>query len=96
MEKRMAKLNIEIEAALFDRVQRYSEQRGTDVSRTISDLIQHLPEHGLDPSTNGGLAGTSDDWEQALPPITRSLLGIASGDADESQYKDYLWRKYGP
>jgi hypothetical protein len=98
-------LSVDLDPALIDRVRRYSERNGTDVSGTISELISTLPATGgakqaaaLDrataPGSNGSAAGA--DWERNLPPITRSLLGIASGGADEDDYKDYLWRKYGP
>lgn len=30
-----------------------------------------------------------------FPPLTRSLLGAGSGHADEEDYREYLWRKYG-
>jgi hypothetical protein len=94
-EEFMAKLSVEIDSALVDRVHRYSRERGTDVAQTISDLIQRLPESRL---PNPPAPGAIDDagWAQTLPPITRRLLGIASGGVDESEYKDYLWRKYGP
>lgn len=36
------------------------------------------------------------EWVRDLPPLTPSLLGIAAGDKGEEDYKEYLWRKYGP
>jgi hypothetical protein len=37
-----------------------------------------------------------EEWVRDLPPLTRSLLGIAAGDAGEEDYEEYLWQKYGP
>ncbi|HEX8391207.1 MAG TPA: hypothetical protein VF665_02525 [Longimicrobium sp.] len=34
-------------------------------------------------------------WEDELTAAVRGLLGCASGAADENDYKEYLWRKYG-
>ncbi|HEX8320846.1 hypothetical protein [Longimicrobium sp.] len=36
-----------------------------------------------------------EEWIQSLPPITRRLLGVARQGADEDDYKEYLWQKYG-
>ncbi len=97
-------LSVDLDSALIDRVRRYSESHGTDVSGTISELISTLPavsvpEHSVRDAAaavNGRGSAAGADWELGLPPVTRSLLGIASGDADEEDYKEYLWRKYGP
>ncbi len=97
-------LSIDLDPVLIDRVRRYSEQHGTDIAGTISELISNLPAtNGAEQPAagHGALAGevvsaTHAEWEQQLPPITRSLLGIGPGDADEEDYKEHLWRKYGP
>jgi hypothetical protein len=93
-EGAMAKqtLSIELDTALVERVRRYSEARGTDVAGTIGELIERLPEKPAAPS------GDVDEeaWVRELPPLTRSLLGAAAGDAGEQEYNEYLWRKYGP
>lgn len=96
-------LSIDLDPVLIDRVRQYSEQNGTDIAETIGELIAALPAvngphepfgnhsaHAGEPS-----AEMDADWEQDLPPITRSLLGIGTGDADEEVYKEYLLRKYG-
>jgi hypothetical protein len=98
-------LSIDLDPVLIDRVRRYSERNGTDVAGTISQLISTLPAgagaQGDSPRHDSLLKNSSSseadtEWRQNLPPITRSLLGIASGGADEEDYKEYLWRKYGP
>lgn len=96
-------LSIDLDPVLIDRVRQYSEQNGTDIAGTISELISTLPAgngaHALDathPSAPGGDASDLDaEWEKDLPPVTRSLLGVASGSSGEEDYKEYLWRKYG-
>jgi hypothetical protein len=43
--------------------------------------------------TSGG--ARDEEWVQALPPITRRLLGVARPGVDEEDYQEYLWQKYG-
>jgi hypothetical protein len=95
-------LNIELDGGLVERVRRYSEQHGTDVSGTIRGWIESLPS-GAAEAANGAAIGSGpaaeageEDWVRNLPPITRSLLGIGRGDADEDDYREYLWRTHGP
>jgi hypothetical protein len=100
-EDAMAKetLRVELESDLVERVRRYSEEHGIDVAGTISGLISSLPPAspasapGAEPPHPGE---SEEEWIRELPPLTRSLLGIAAGDAGEEDYRDYLWRKYGP
>ena len=89
-------LSIDLDSALVERVRRYSEQHGTDVADTIGELISTLPGSAHTNGTGEILSEADTEWEERLPPITRSLLGAASGDVDEEDYKEYLWRKYGP
>ena len=95
-------LYVELESDLVERVRRYSREHGTDLAGTIGDLIASLPPSGAAedvsaPSAGSVPAGESEEqWIRDLPPLTRSLLGIAAGDADEEDYKEYLSRKYGP
>ena len=96
-------LRVDLDPVLIERVRRYSDEHGTDVAGTIGELIQGLPPSGganEDAPAEGGLgepAGEDeDDWIRSLPPLTRSLLGSGSGGTDEENYKEYLWRKYGP
>ena len=96
-------LSVDLDADLIERVRRYSQEHGTDVAGTISGLIASLPPapvqaggsvpHAIDPGSARG--GREEDWIRELPPLTRSLLGVAA-DAAEEDYREYLWRKYGP
>jgi hypothetical protein len=102
-EDAMAKetLHVELESDLVERVRRYSEEQGTDVAGTIGGLIASLPPapRAADVSVPGAEPlhpESKEEWIRQLPPLTRSLLGIGAGDADEEDYRDYLWRKYGP
>lgn len=94
-------LSIDLDPVLIDRVRQYSEQNGTDIAETIGELISTLPA-GNGAHALGAMHSPADatdreaDWEKDLPPVTRSLLGIASGSSGEEDYKEYLWRKYGP
>ena len=93
-------LHVELESDLVERIRRYSEEHGTDVAGTIGELISSLPASPVDVGAPGAepvRRGESDEeWICDLPPLTRSLLGIGAGDADEEDYKEYLWRKHGP
>jgi hypothetical protein len=98
MEETMPKqtLSIDLDSALVERVRQYSEQHGTGVADTIGELISTLPGSAHTNGT-GEIPDEGDtEWEERLPPITRSLLGAASSDVSEDDYKEYLWRKHGP
>ena len=96
-------LNIELDSGLVERVRLYSAQHGTDVAGTIRELIERLPVSSIVEPASGPPACSArtedpdeEDWVRSLPPLTRSLLGAAAGDADEEDYREYLWQKYGP
>jgi hypothetical protein len=95
-------LKLELDAGLVERVRRYSRAHGRDVAETISGLIASLPpavaaENGTPPAAvRAGRSGEDEEWVRALPPLTRSLYGIAAGEIGEADYKEYLWQKYGP
>lgn len=95
-------LSIDLDSVLVERVRRYSHEHGTDVAGTISELIASLPAGAGEragappPDALRAMDGEEEaEWVRDLPPLTRSLLGAGSGDADEEDYKEYLWRKYG-
>jgi hypothetical protein len=69
-------LNIELDSGLVERLREYSEAHGTDVSETIGALIEHLPVP-VKPTDDA----PEEEWVRELPPLTRSLLGAAVGDA---------------
>ncbi|HEU4883250.1 MAG TPA: DUF6364 family protein [Longimicrobium sp.] len=96
-------LSVDLDPVLIDRIRQYCEEHGTDIAETISGLISTLPAGngayapaaGHSSPFEGDSSDLDADWEEHLPPITRSLLGAASGSAGEEEYKEYLWRKYG-
>lgn len=96
-----ATLSVEIDAELVDRVRRYSEATGKDVSETMSELIEQLPVSGAeaDPPIATTVYGSGNTpreaWEAALTPAVRSILGAGAGPADEEDYREYLMEKYG-
>lgn len=100
----MQTLNIELDDGLVERVRRYSAEHGTDVATTIRQLIERLPANRPAGPVSGPSIQTvrpaedpdEEDWVRSLPPLTRSLLGVAAGDVGEDDYREYLWRKHGP
>lgn len=81
-------LTVELESAVVDRLHRYCREHGCTVADVLNDLI-HTLQLADSPQAD-------EDWRRDLPPITRRLLGAGSGEADEADYKEYLWKKYGP
>lgn len=69
-------LSIELDSGLVERVRQYSEAHGTDVSETIGELIERLPA-----PVKPGDDAPEEEWVRELPPLTRTLLGAATGDA---------------
>jgi len=90
-------LSVELDSGLVDRVRRYSEEHGTEVADTIGELIASLParraaENGRQSAAAAtGASGDEDEeeWVRSLPPITRSLLGIAT-DVTREAWHDEL------
>jgi hypothetical protein len=85
------KLTLRMEHAVIERAKAYAAQRGASVSELVENYFRLLatdrPEGG---------DGAAPDPSDNLPPITRSLVGIAAGsDVDEDDYKEYLVQKYG-
>ena len=62
---------------------RYSERHGTSVSKLVDDFLAHLPEE-------------ERVQEGPLTPTVERLLGVAEGDIDRGDYREYLLEKYGP
>ena len=81
-------LTVELDSAVVEHLRQYCRERGVTVAEVLTELIRALP------LADSGRA--DEEWERGLPPITRRLLGISSGEAGEADYKEYLWKKYGP
>jgi hypothetical protein len=81
-----SKLTLRLDSDLIESAKKIAESRNTSLSRIVAEYFTALLNS--DPSTEAG----------SLPPKTRSLLGVLSTDfrpsPDESDYKDYLERKY--
>ena len=73
-------LNLTIDASTVERARRYGERHEVSISRLVGDFLSRLPEDEGEPEISG--------------PITRRLLGIAQGAADEEDYHRFLLEKY--
>lgn len=90
-----AMLSVELDPVLIERVQRYSEEHGKDISETVSEMIQSLPlEQGG--AARGLPSGrrSHEPWEAELTPEVQSLLGAGAGPADEEDHHRHLMKKY--
>lgn len=72
--------NLSLDPKAVERGERYSELHSTSLSQLVSDFLLRLPV---------------DEEEPDLPPVVRRLLGVAKGNTDESDYREYLFEKYG-
>ena len=78
------RINLLIHEAAIERARRYSRKHSTSISKLVSDYLAGLP-------------GEEDVGAQALTPTVRRLLGLAAGaDVDRDDYREHLYRKYGP
>lgn len=88
------KLTLRLDDAVVARAKAYAAARGTSVSGLVEDYFRLV---AAEPGGGGGHgpSGDADDWRASLPPITRSLVGIAEGvDVTEEDYKRYLEEKH--
>lgn len=96
-----AMLSVELDPDLIERVQRYSEEHGKDVSETVSEMIQNLPlkqggeDRDLPPTAGDGASASAETWEAGLTPEVQAILGAGAGPADEEDYHQHLMEKYG-
>jgi len=74
--------NIYLDESSIARAERYSERHGTSVSKLVDGFLAHLPEG------DGGREGS-------LTPTVERLLGVAEGEIDRDDYREYLLEKYG-
>ncbi len=73
------KLTLDVEDNLIRFGEEWARNRGKSLSSLFADYLSTLEKFTLD--------------EQELPPITRRLLGVASG-VDEEDYRRYLEEKH--
>ena len=75
------KLTLDVEESLLRFGEEWARNRGKSLSSLFADYLSTLEKFAVE--------------EQDLPPITRRLLGIASGvDVDEEDYRRYLEGKH--
>jgi len=78
-----------MDKSLIERAKRFAHDNDTSLSRIVSNHFSQIIEKEDRSSTD------DEEWRKTLPPITRSLLGIAAGgDLDEEDYWNYLEEKY--
>lgn len=94
------KLTLRLDEDVIGRAKAYAAARGTSLSALTENYFRLVASEaavqGGDGSSVKADADTPvDDWRSGLPPLTRSLVGIAAGsDADEDDYKRHLAEKH--
>ncbi len=79
----MSKLTLHVPENLIDAAKRQAANRGTSVSKLVSDYFRVFSRQ---PAKKSG---------EGLPPITASLVGCILGADDERKdYVDYLEQKH--
>ena len=89
------KLTLRLDDTLIRQAKTHAEMSGKSVSRLVADFFTAI-EPGFRKAGSDGDAGMSLD-ASALPPITRSLLGIVSEKnviEDKHDYRKHLDEKY--
>jgi hypothetical protein len=83
MEAGMTKqrLNITVDPIVIERARRYTQRHDTSISKLVTEFLAQLP--------------VDDDFEEALTPTVRRLLGVAKGAGDREDYRRHLVEKYG-
>ena len=72
------KLTLRMDKSLIERAKKFAHEHDTSLSRIVSNHFSQIIEQEDQSSTD------DEEWKKSLPPITRSLLGIAAGsDLDE-------------
>ena len=80
------KLTLLMDNALIEQAKQYAQERGFSLSQLVAEYFTVLTVQ----------SGDENDFENSLPPITRSLVGILQGsDFDVEDYHCYLEEKYG-
>ena len=73
------KLTLRMEDSVIRKAKRLARNRGTSVSRLISEYITNEPD---------------DRTIKELPPVTASMVGVLGEKGKEEDYKKYLEDKY--
>jgi hypothetical protein len=76
------KLTLRLEDELINKAKTLASQRGKSLSKLVAEYFTHITSKEV-----------SDQNE--LPPIVKSLYGsLANENLGESEYKNYLEKKY--
>jgi len=82
------RITLRVDERLIERARRYARRHGKSVSRLVAEYFEQL-----DDEHNG--AQFAREENQQLPPLTRSLRGLARGSkVAEEEYGVYLTNKY--
>jgi hypothetical protein len=77
------KLTLRLDQKLINRAKKHAKEQGTSVSKLVANYFEALesPQKGR--------------FEEALPPITKSLAGVLKGASfSEKDYQSYLEDKH--
>ncbi len=75
------KLTLQMEEGVIEQARRFAQARGVSLSQLVADFFT-------------GLSTPEKAEADALPPITRSLLGVLSDERSKEEYGRYLEEKY--
>jgi hypothetical protein len=79
------KLTLRLDSALIEQAKQYAQERGFSLSQLVAEYFTLLTAESEHQSA----------FEDELPPITRSLVGILKDSTyDPEDYKRYLEKKY--
>ncbi len=77
------KLTLRLDNSLIAKAKHYGQTHGKSVSQLVADYFYFLGQAGQEPGTD------------ELPPLTRSLLGIAAGTQLRGEdYREHRRRKH--
>lgn len=80
-----SKLTLYLDEQLLEQATLYANEHGKTLSQIIADYLALL----------AASTAPSTEVNDALPPITRSLLGVLQqSDVDEHDYHEHLEKKY--
>lgn len=89
---RRSRKNVRLDQAKLTRVRRILGV--ATETEAIERALDYVVEREEARRVAGPAPGT-DDWEAALPPNVRAILGVAAGSTlGVDDYHEYLWQKY--
>jgi len=77
------KLTLRLDQKLINRAKKHAKEQGTSVSKMVANYFEALK------------SDKKDRFEESLPPITKSLVGVLEGvDISEEDYRTHLEDKH--